>query len=119
MQNGGKRKAESSPGKTQKQSKEGEGSIKPEHPGFHVVRNVGGVGGLHIAYEVFSEEAEQRYYNMTSTHDPAVLPDRQRSGEGAYPCASQFPSGFWELLNACRDCGLQPELTEQDFCLVW
>ena len=79
----------------------------PAHSGFHVVRDVGGVPGLHIAYEVFTEEAEMRFFNITKTLDPSGLPDRQRSSEKVFNCASLFPSEFFELFNAARDCGLE------------
>ena len=86
------------------------------------MRNFGGVKGLSIAYEVFTEAAERAFFETPGLFMP--LPSKAVKSQGRYYESiltphSPFPRELHELLNAVRDCGLKPGLVTPDYCLAW
>ena len=79
---------------------------------FKITRDAGGVPGLLLAENVFTEEAERHYFEMTSDE---TTPEFPRLGSHHGP---PFPEQFHHVLNAVRDCGLLPELMDPDYCLA-
>ena len=79
-------------------------------PGFHIHRDVGGVPGLLLATEVFSEAAERVFFETTAHLSSGK--ETKRTGEWAARDPSRFPPNFWMALNAIRDSGLMPQFLD-------
>ena len=96
---------------------------------IQVVRNVQGLNGFHIAYNVFNEDTEKRIFNTTyaTMSNPAhplfpreITSDKKSHRGGYHTCADQapfMPDDYYRCLNAIRDSGLDPSLmqTQQAF----
>ena len=91
---------------------------------FRIVRDAGGVLGLHVAYNVFSEEAEQRLFAIHAEDSRERLHaekptdffnDDREGGRGA----ERFPDEWFQVINAVRDCGLAPDLVMPQCCISW
>lgn len=93
----------------------------PLPSGFRILRNFGGVQGLSIAYEVFTEAAEKAFFEAPGLFAP-LQPKTVRTA-GRYHenimGPQSFPREMFELLNAARDCGLKSGLITPDYCLAW
>ena len=79
-----------------------------------IIRNVGGVPGLHVALNVFSEETERRLFELP-VHYPATKESTTRCGKSMHP--STWPVDIFRVCNAVEDCGLVPEYIRPDYCL--
>lgn len=80
---------------------------------FTIVRNVGGIKGLSVAYNLFSETAEADFF---STPLPNKREDNSgRAGELSTYEPSLFPTSMWPALNAVRDSGLCAEMLDPDY----
>jgi hypothetical protein len=85
---------------------------------FAIVRNCGGVPGLHLALNVFSEAAERRLFELTGPPAPRSVENGRVSRVGdAIFGPHDFPAEIFQALNAVRDCGLAPDLVCPDYCL--
>lgn len=85
-----------------------------------IVRNVEGVPGLHIAYDVFSEEAERRIFTSFSHLDNSHFqPGRRTHGAAgpASPLGEYWTADYTRLSNAVKDCGLVDGYVPPDYCL--
>lgn len=93
----------------------------PLPSGFRILRNFGGVQGLSIAYEVFTEAAEKAFFEAPGLFAP-LQPKTVRTA-GRYHenimGPQSFPREMFELLNAARDCDLKSGLITPDYCLAW
>lgn len=83
---------------------------------FKITRDVGGVPGLLLAENIFTEEAEQHYFSLLGDSEKALEQPGQKIVEGNF--FPPFPAEFHHALNAVRDCGLLPELIDPDYCMV-
>lgn len=87
-------------------------------PGWRIIRDVGGVPGLHLATEVFSEAAERAFFGVTAA--VGTLHPHETSRHGEFKCGVRSaPAAFWALQNLVRDCGLFPTLLDSDYALCW
>lgn len=80
---------------------------------MNIQRNVGGVPGLHIAYDAFSEEIEKRLFENPCF--PASGGDSGKEGITLNPL--YFPDDWFRLINAVQDCGLYPEMQHPNYAL--
>jgi len=86
-----------------------------------IVRNVGGIQGLHVATDVFTESAERRLFELgSSVHSPNILlagegRKAQRNGEPSGP--QIWPPDMFKVCNVIGDCGLFPGYICPDYCL--
>lgn len=82
---------------------------------FKITRDAGGVPGLLLAENLFSEEAEHHYFEFSGAEETFL------ENPGEKLCSHHgppFPQEFHHVLNAVRDCGLLPELMDPDYCLA-
>ena len=85
---------------------------------FKITRDAGGVPGLMLAENVFSEAAEKHYFGLTgaSEHQPTAQGARvDKVIDGHF--GPIFPQEIYEVLNAVRDCGLLPGLFNVNYCM--
>ena len=88
-----------------------------------IVRNVGGIQGLHVATDVFTESAERRLFELGSNiHSPNIITasthhtgKAQRNGESSGP--QIWPVDMFKVCNVIGDCGLFPGYICPDYCL--
>jgi len=77
-------------------------------PGITTQRDVAGVKGLHIVYDVFTEDVEQRIFL-----DRSIFEEASKTAERECKAlhARQWSTDMFRVVNAVRDSGLYPELT--------
>lgn len=75
-----------------------------------------------MVYELFSEEVERRLFE----HPGLFMPVERLAGHGDRVHDQQlhlalngmtFPPVLFAVINAARDCGLDPEMLTPDYCL--
>ena len=82
------------------------------NPGFRVARDVGGVRGLFVAFNVFSEGFERRMFQLPIWGDPEATvagqkrPKRQASSSGAAALPPPRPPPPLPLLQKPASAGL-------------
>lgn len=100
---------------------------------FRIVRDF--VSGFHVAYDVFSEAAEQRLFEIhggggaaREGHGPEPFMDltahpRMFFAGAKLLCVyllrepnSRLPE-WWQLVNAVHDCGLDPDHVTDNYCM--
>jgi len=91
--------------------------IHPIGPKLRIVRDVQGVGGLHVAYDIFTENAEKRYFNQPNLWPPTETLTGTHSRSGTIASLFQFPRELFELLNAIQDSNFINPLVFPDYCL--
>ncbi|KAL9187624.1 hypothetical protein ACHAXT_006002 [Thalassiosira profunda] len=88
---------------------------------IEIVRNAGGVEGLHVALNCFTEAEEERIFRaIGSDHAMMGVGDKQRRWGASGPTHPTFPEeDFYRLLNVVRDSGLwnNGPLVPPDYCL--
>jgi len=94
-----------------------------------IERNVGGVEGLHIYNEAFSEKIEKAIFfnydlffpSMNQSGYHFTYEEQHLSGKRCHsiPSMSQrhLPDDIYRLVNLVRTSGLYPELVTPDYCL--
>ena len=88
-----------------------------------IVRDAGGVPGLHVAYDCFTEEVEERLFlsgDETSFFQhalggPATATATRTGNAPRHPMS--WPADYTRVCNLIRDCGLVPDLVPPDYCL--
>lgn len=82
-----------------------------------ILRDVGGVSGLHVALDVFTEDTERRLFKSSEIHnaEDAAHTHAERNGRGHTPV---LPDDVYRCCNAVRDSGLFPDLITPDYCLA-
>ena len=82
-----------------------------------LVRNVGGIEGLHIALDAFTEDAERRLFTSQTIHLPeeqnGVVHAGQRMGPHHLPLPDDID--IFRICNVVRDCGLFPDYVTPDY----
>ena len=78
-----------------------------------IVRNAGGVRGLHVAYDCFTEEVEERLFRSVS--EVHHVPGTRTGVEPMGP--TSWPDDYTRLCNLIKDCGLGPDLVPPNYCL--
>ena len=89
---------------------------------FGIERNVMGVPGLHLAYNVFSQEVCDRIYHdrvfTENTQDFVPQSDPPLQVANLHPCdhrgRSAWPDDWHRVMNAVRECGLFPQAVIPD-----
>ena len=78
-----------------------------------IVRDAGGVRGLHVAYDCFTEEVEERLFRSVS--EVQHVPGTRTGVEPMGP--TSWPDDYTRLCNLIKDCGLVPDLVPPNYCL--
>jgi hypothetical protein len=90
---------------------------------FSLERDAGGVPGLHVCKELFSVAFKRRVWARLGAPPPADAyhPVSGRCKEVEFIGPDTFPAELFQLINACRDCGLAEELVSPDYaaCLAY
>ena len=89
----------------------------------HIVRDAGGVPGLHVAYDCFTEEVEERLFRsgdetsffQHALGGPATATATRTGNAPRHP--TSWPADYTRVCNLIRDCGLVPDLVPPDYCL--
>ena len=74
-----------------------------------IVRNVGGIEGLHIALDAFSENAERRLFESERIHASQEVSAERKQPHGAVFGPNRFDHDIFRVCNVVRDSGLLPE----------
>jgi hypothetical protein len=85
---------------------------------IQIFRNVGGIEGLHLATDCFTEEVARRIF--TSIDESKYQSGkRTKGGEPTGLCRwlYDWPEDYIKLTNLIRDCGLLPDYVPPDYCL--
>jgi 2OG-Fe(II) oxygenase superfamily len=81
---------------------------------FHIIQNYGGVGGLHIAYELITKETERSLFE-----DPTLFSSQQSGFDGKQfqdPVTPyNFPKDLFKIVSAISDTNLYPNLVTPDY----
>ena len=83
-----------------------------------ITRNVGGIEGLHLATDCFTEEVERRIF--TSIDESGYQSGKRTWGgqpTGLIRWPYDWPQDYIKLTNLIRDCGLLPDYVPPDYCL--
>ena len=83
-----------------------------------ITRNVGGIEGLHLATDCFTEEVERRIF--TSIDESGYQSGKRTWGgqpTGLIRWPYDWPQDYIKLNNLIRDCGLLPDYVPPDYCL--
>lgn len=85
----------------------------------HIIRNVGGIQGLHIALGAMTEKCERRLFELDGLHRPGSndASNKRRSPYATGPYQWQQTPDVYRLCNLVRDCGLVPDLSPPDYCM--
>lgn len=98
-------------------------------PNTKIVRNVGGVDGLHLMTNAFSEEIEKRLFLNNDFFLPSTnssgwqftYEEQHKSGKRCHSIPNIpnpfIPDDAYRLCNLVRDTGLHNELVTPDYCL--
>ena len=85
---------------------------------LRIIRNVGGIEGLHLATNCFTEEVERRLF--TSIDESGYQSGKRTWGgqpTGLLRWPYDWPADYNKLANLIRDCGLLPDYVPPDYCL--
>eukprot|EP00985_Skeletonema_marinoi_P007192 scaffold3145_cov73-Skeletonema_marinoi.AAC.3 len=85
---------------------------------LRIIRNVGGIEGLHLATNCFTEEVERRLF--TSIDESGYQSGKRTWGgqpTGLIRWPYDWPEDYNKLVNLVRDCGLLPDYVPPDYCL--
>ena len=88
---------------------------------FRIITNVGGVQGLHIALNVFTEDVEKRLFHDPTVYasegliDPDPINVKRRRNVGSLPM--NWSRDVFSLSNLVVDSGLWPDYFTPDYCL--
>lgn len=87
-----------------------------------IVRNVGGIQGLHVAIDVFTESTERRLFELNGIHsNNLALASTHHTGRGQRngECSGPqiWPPDMFKVCNVIGDCGLFPGYITPDYCL--
>ncbi|KAK1734897.1 2OG-Fe(II) oxygenase family protein [Skeletonema marinoi] len=85
---------------------------------LRIIRNVGGIEGLHLATNCFTEEVERRIF--TSIDESGYQSGKRTCGgqpTGLLRWPYDWPEDYNKLVNLVRDCGLLPDYVPPDYCL--
>eukprot|EP00984_Skeletonema_dohrnii_P025068 scaffold14195_cov155-Skeletonema_dohrnii-CCMP3373.AAC.15 len=85
---------------------------------LRIIRNVGGIEGLHLATNCFTEEVERRIF--TSIDESGYQSGKRTWGgqpTGLIRWPYDWPEDYNKLANLVRDCGLLPNYVPPDYCL--
>jgi len=86
-----------------------------------LIRDAGGVSGLHVLLDAFTEDVERRIFQ---TGEPLNQPEQVNHEYGKRLGCHLGPEGFdavpdlHRVCNAIRDSGLFPGLVEPDYCFA-
>lgn len=83
-----------------------------------ITRNVGGIEGLHLATDCFTEEVERRIF--TSIDESGYRSGKRTWGgqpTGLIRWPHDWPEDYIKLTNLIRDCGLLLDYVPPDYCL--
>ena len=87
-------------------------------PGTHILRDVGGVAGLHVMTEAFTEAFETRLWSAGPGGGALPLGATERTGEWAAYDPLGFPLEAYECMNAVEDSGLFAPFCRPDYALL-
>lgn len=84
---------------------------------MRIIRDAGGVRGLHVALDIFSEEAERRLFQSTDLHfmEADAHVGGNRTGRHHGPL---LPDDCYRCCNAVVDSGLFPDLIMPEYCFA-
>lgn len=88
-----------------------------------IIRDVGGIRGLHIALDAFSEEAERRLFVSSSVHLPPEVNMQYRNSNAGGPTRNGththphdwHDAEIFRVCNVVRDSGLVPDYLPPDY----
>ena len=83
---------------------------------MRVIRDVGGVDGLHLVLDAFSEEVERRLFESNNIHHPQAAGAANPQRHGKIQCPFTDPDLF-RTCNIVRDSGLCADYITPD-CAV-
>jgi len=91
--------------------------------GFRIERNVKGVPGFHVVYNCFSEEIEERLFELSN--DIAINPKQPNERKGKsmthdpemFSTTNSFPDDIHRIVNCIKDSGLHPNLVTPNYFL--
>lgn len=87
-----------------------------------ILNDVGGVKGLHVALDVFTEETERRLFKSGIHGRRSELDCHnwiESNGKSGHSHGPILDDDAYRLCNAVRDCGLFPGFITPDCCLSW
>jgi hypothetical protein len=83
---------------------------------FRIERNVQGIPGLHVAYNIMSEEQEKILFNAHAIWRGFYSVDKDRTGPGP-TSPRDWPPEVFEILNAIGDTRLYEDMCPPDYML--
>jgi hypothetical protein len=83
-----------------------------------IVRNVGGIQGLDIALDCFSEAVERRLFESERIHAPQDQSAQNPKRHGIIKGPDRFDHDIFRACNVVRDSGLLPGYVPPDYCFA-
>lgn len=82
-------------------------------------KNVGGVQGLHVLTQAFSEKIEQEIFEFAHVYPTKEESAQHAKRHGRPITLDSYPPILFGLMNAVSDSGLFPDNCPADYCLPW